>query len=175
MLACTLLLVAFGAGVPPSEGTSVDAGKGIAKPHAPFADTLDWGTLPEVLATHAETRPVLVYVHAPWCGSCRKMEREAFPAATPLLGRFARARLDFDDRDSALTVGGVTKSPFDWARHLGVGATPGFVFLDADGTVITSTTGGMTTESFRYLLAYVATGAYQHGAFEAYVDRVSAP
>jgi len=182
-LVCALTLTIFGASATLSQGESFDPSldpsfdprTSLEGPGAPIADTLGWKTLPEVLAAHADRRPVLVYVHAPWCGPCRKMEREVFPAATPLLRRFARARLDFDDRDSALTVDGVTKSPFDWARHFGIATTPGFVFFDPNGTAITSTTGGMTSESFRYLPAYVATGAHRHESFEAYVDRVSAP
>jgi thioredoxin-related protein len=135
-------------------------------------DSVRWQPLPQALAAAAQARqPVLIYVHAPGCGPCRQMERDVFPEVVPLLDRFALAGLDFDDHDTGITVDGLTQSPFAWARHFGADATPAFVLLDADGALITRTTGFLDAASFSLLLAYVATGAHRHTAFDDYVRR----
>lgn len=138
------------------------------------ADSVRWQPLPQALAAAAQARqPVLIYVHAPWCGPCRRMERDVFPEVAPLLDRFALAGLDADDYDTRIEVDGVTQSPFGWARHFGADATPAFVLLDADGALITRTTGFLDADRFSLLLAYVATGAHRHASFDDYVRRTT--
>lgn len=104
----------------------------------------DWHTLPEALA-HArdEGRPALVYVQAAWCGPCRRLEREtlADPAIAGRLGRFALARLGFDDRDRHQRVGPYRLSEAEWARRLGAETTPTLVLLAPDGSVLGRHTG----------------------------------
>ena len=139
-------------------------------------DSLQWQGLPQALEDAARTRrPVLIYVHAPWCGPCRRMERDVFPQTTSLLGRFALARLDFDDHETQIELEGVARSPFAWAHHFGAGTTPSFVLLDTDGSVITRATGFVDVRGFSLLLAYVATGAYRHATFDDYAHRASQP
>lgn len=133
---------------------------------------LVWLSLGEALEQgRREDRPTLVYVEAPWCGPCRRMEREVFPEVRPLLDRLARAELDYGEHETRLRLGEQTRSPFAWARHLGIDATPGFVLLAADGTPIASATGYLQAEAFGLLLAYATTGAYRHASFEEYVGR----
>ena len=133
---------------------------------------LAWSSLSNALEQgRREGRPTLVYVQAPWCGPCRKMEREVFPEVRPLLERLARAELDYDEHEVRLRLGEQTRSPSAWARHFGVDATPGFVLLAEDGALITSVTGFLQAEAFGLLLAYVATGAYRHASFEDYVEQ----
>lgn len=131
-----------------------------------------WARLDEALAEAAgRSKPVLVYVHAPGGGPCLKMERDVFPKVAPLLGRFARAGLDLDDRESRVIVGDMTLSPAEWALRLGAEATPSFVLLAPDGSVITRVMGYTEERGFALLLAYVATGAYRHAGFEDYVEQ----
>lgn len=138
------------------------------------APSLTWDSLPDALTqARQETRPVLVYAAAPWCGLCRRMERDVFPAVRPLLDRFARARLNYDDHETRLAISGRMQSPFAWARDLGIDATPGFALLEPDGTRITHVTSYLDAASFSLLLAYVATGAYRHASFEAYAARAA--
>jgi len=149
---------------------------GAARAQAP--DAPRWHDLPAALAAaRAEGRPVLVYVHALWCGPCRRMERTVFaePGVRPLLARFALARLDYGDHSTPLTIGGQTRSPAGWARHLGADATPAFVLLRSDGTGITRMSGYIGAARFGRLLAYVATGAYRHASFEAYLRHAHSP
>ncbi len=140
---------------------------------AQSADAVTWNSLPEALSTtEAEARPILIYVHAAWCGPCLRMERDVFPSVQPLLDRFARAELDFDDHETALTVGDVTRSPFAWAQHFGAEAPPALILLDTDGNRLTQVTGFVDTDGLAVLLAWVATGAHRHASFEAYAAQV---
>ena len=132
------------------------------------ADSLQWQSLPQALEDAAgKQQPILIYVHAPWCGPCL---RDLFPEVAPLLERFALARLDLGNHDPLIEVAGLTQSPAAWARHFGADTTPAFVFLAPDGTIITRVTGFQDVQGFSLLLAYVATGAYRHATLESYAQ-----
>ncbi|RMH66727.1 MAG: thioredoxin family protein [Bacteroidetes bacterium] len=149
---------------------------GLLLPCAPAQPTpaLPWHTLPEALAEARQTRrPVLVYATAPWCGLCRRMERDVFPAVRPLLARFVLAELRFDDHDTTLSLGGRAQTPFARGRDLGIEATPGIALLAPDGTRITHATGYLDAASLSLLLAYVATGAYRHASFATYAAQTA--
>ena len=105
---------------------------------------LEWGSLPEALADAATTkRPTLVYVHAAWCAPCRRLERETFadPAVAARLGRFARAKLTFDDYDRTHRLGDYRLSEAAWAARLGAETTPALIVLAPDGSFLTRQIG----------------------------------
>ena len=130
----------------------------------------EWLSLPVALQTAAsENRPVLVYIKAPWCGPCKKMEREVFPKISPLLDRFVLAKIDYDDHETLLAISDKHLTPFEWARHFGLDVTPGFALLEPNGKIITQFTGFQTQREMGLALAFVATRAYRHGTFESYV------
>ncbi len=131
----------------------------------------DWYTLSAALPMAAqEHKPVFVYISAPWCGPCHTMEKQVFPQAAPLLERFIKVKIRYDDHDNSIRVGQRVLTPFAWAQHLGIEATPGFVVLDHQGSVLLHHTGLLDTKSFNLLLAYIATDAYKHASFEAYMS-----
>ncbi|MEL7168069.1 MAG: thioredoxin family protein [Bacteroidota bacterium] len=139
------------------------------------SEDVTWASLPDAFAEAAATgQPVLVYVHAAWCGPCRQMEAAVFSEVAPLLARFARAELDYADHESRLTLGDHTRSPFAWARHFGAVGTPTFVLLEPDGTPITRVQGAQTADAFALLLAFVATDAYRHTDFASYAAHAQA-
>ena len=136
------------------------------------AKDVEWLNLPEAFTqAQEEQTPLLIYVQAPWCGPCKVMERDVFPQTTPLLKRFTLARLNFDDHESTVSFAGRQMTSFDWAQHMGIEATPGFVLTEPDGTIITHFTGYLDKQRFSLLLAFVATGAYQHDSFKDYVQQ----
>ncbi len=138
--------------------------------HVPAQD--DWYTLSAAMPLAAQQQqPIFVYISAPWCGPCLTMETQVFPQAAPLLKRFIQVKMRYDEHDSSIQVGQSVLSPFEWSRHLGIEATPGFVVLDHRGSVLVHHTGALDTKSFNLLLAYIATDAYKHASFEAYMSK----
>lgn len=140
---------------------------------APADRDIEWLSL-DVAAEEARggKKPLLLYVHAPWCGPCLKMERDVFSEVEPLLKRFALAALDYDDNESSITAYGITRTPFGWATHYGAEATPTFILLTPTGSIITRASGYIDTRGFSLLLSYVATRAYNHTSFEDYAATV---
>lgn len=133
-----------------------------------------WQSLPAALeAGRHANKPVLVYIHAPWCGPCLKMEQEVFPEVASLLDRFALGALNYDDNESTVAVAGNTRTPLAWATHYGAAATPSFVLLTPAGDVVTTVSGFVESRAFGLLLAYVSTNAYKHASFEQYVASIN--
>ena len=134
---------------------------------------ITWLTLTQATEeARMENKPILVYVHAPWCGPCLKMEKEVFPEVEVLLNRFALAELDYDDNETSIKAYGHTSSPIEWAIRYGAEATPTFILLTPSGAVVTRASGFIDTKGFSVLLAYVATKAYNHTSFEEYAASV---
>lgn len=100
-----------------------------------WAQAPAWEPLAVALAAG---RPTLVYVQAPWCGPCRRLERETFAdaAVDARLDRFALARLTIDDHDRTHRVGPYRLTEAAWAARLGAAATPTLVLLGPDGAVL---------------------------------------
>ncbi|MEZ4700934.1 MAG: thioredoxin fold domain-containing protein [Rhodothermales bacterium] len=137
-------------------------------------DTVSWRSLGAAFEESAQTnKPILVYIRAPWCGPCARMERDVFPAVSPALALFTPAALRIDDGAARHRIGGELLSEQAWANRLGAEATPTLVFLAPDGAVITRTSGFVDADSLGLLLAYVGTGAYRHRKFGAYVEHVT--
>lgn len=114
-------------------------GASVVRAQAP-----DWLGLNQALVLSEKSgAPTLVYVQAPWCGPCRRFERETFADATVAarLERFARARLTFDAYDDFVTVGGYRLSEADWSARLGAASTPTLIVLTPDGAVLGRHTG----------------------------------
>lgn len=128
------------------------------------------GAAEPVASWTADGRPALVYVHAPTCGPCRRMERDVFSPAAPLLARLNRIGLDLSDHDAPHPG---APSPADRARALGAAATPSFILIAPDGAPLAHATGFLDAQAFTLLLAYAATGAYRHASFAAYVERTT--
>lgn len=98
-----------------------------------------WSSLSEALHLAAEEgKPVVVYVSAPWCGPCLRLERETFmnKYVQERLSRVARAGLRIDGHDRIQRIAGYRLSEAEWAVQLGIESTPALVFLSPDGTVL---------------------------------------
>lgn len=99
----------------------------------------EWSSFPEALRlAQEEEKPVIVYVHAPWCGPCLRLERETFADqdVQQRLHRMARANLRIDAHDRIQRYAGYRLSEAEWAMRLGVETTPALVFLTSDGAVL---------------------------------------
>lgn len=136
-------------------------------------DTLSWQPFERALETAAkEDRPVLVHVHAPWCGWCLKMEREVYPALQPYLGkRFAVVRLQWDDPATTHRYRGHRLSEKELARRLGAEQVPAILFLASDGSLLLRLDGFMETDELRPVLRYIASEAYHEQSFEDFLQQ----
>lgn len=112
----------------------------------PFGEALTYAA--------AENLPLVIYVEAPWCGPCRQMERETFahPAVQHRLSRVEWTTLTIDNTDRQHRVGSYKHSEAAWASHLGIVSTPGLVFMQPDGSVMSRHTGYLPPEE---LLPYL--------------------
>lgn len=128
---------------------------GLALPLRGQAPPLAWQMLPEALAEAATSnRPALVYVRAAWCSPCHRLERETFADSLVVrrLGRFARAKLTFDDADRTHRLGGYRRSEAEWSAHLGATSTPTLILLAPDGALLARHPGFLPPEGLLTLL-----------------------
>jgi thioredoxin-related protein len=130
-----------------------------------------WQSFEAARAASAQRgRPLLVYVRAPWCGWCYRLEEAVFPAVQPYLAEhFELARLDVGDDAAQYRLGPRVLSAAELARHLGAATTPALVFLDAGGQPVLRLPSYVEADVLRPVLAYVASGAYRRQSYEAYL------
>ncbi len=136
---------------------------------------VDWMPFADALAVGAmEGKPVMVYVHAPWCGPCHKLDKEVFADSTIqhyLESTFITTKLNFDTRDDRIEVGDKVLSSQDWVFQLGAETVPTMVFLDTDGRIITRLGTYLPAQEFQLVLQFVATQAYEVESFKAFRQR----
>ncbi|SHE60189.1 Thioredoxin-related protein [Fodinibius roseus] len=131
---------------------------------------LQWLPFEKALATaDSSNRPVLVDIWAPWCGWCRKLKKEVYPALAPeWSGQFVLTRVNRDDREAVHHYRGQKLSSLRLAQKLGARQVPSIVFLNARGKYLLHVTGFLDAKSLEPLLAYIATGAYHRQSFETF-------
>lgn len=125
------------------------------------SDPSPWLNFEQALTEARETgRPVLVYVRAPWCGPCRRLEHETFtdPAIRLLLEGFVLARLTIDDHDRMHRAGPYRLSEAGWAARLGAESTPTLVFLSSEGAHLGRSLGFLPPEGLLPILGAVLAG-----------------
>jgi thioredoxin-like negative regulator of GroEL len=83
------------------------------------------------------SRPMLVYFTASWCGPCQQMKKDTLPDASvkQSLAKYVPVMIDIDQQP-------------DVAQKFGVRSIPTFMAVDADGTVLKMSGGGMPASAF---------------------------
>lgn len=115
---------------------------------------------------------VLLMFHFDDCPYCAKMKREVL--SRPEVQRYFRERfasVAIDTRGAQAVTGfdGRTLPEREFARSLGLRATPTFRFHSADGRQIAEHRGAIYDPAEFILLGeYVASGAYRSGSFASY-------
>lgn len=82
-------------------------------------------------------KPVMVEFYTDWCGVCKSMDAQTFPAPEVVAEsqNFVNVRVNAESRT-------------DLAQQYGVSGYPTFVFLDSNGNVRSSVAGGFSPANF---------------------------
>lgn len=118
-------------------------------------------------------KKVLVYAGANWCIYCQKMDEEVFPkprVIDSLNTYFYGVRVNIESRAPMLfNKKQTTQAQF--ARRHRVRATPTFIFLNSDGSVIGAQPGFIPAKTFSQLLGYIGSEAYKQIEFGTYLNK----
>jgi len=123
-------------------------------------------------ARKAGQHGLLVMYHFDECPYCARMKREVL--SRPDVQAYYRKRfraIAIDTRGAQEVTGfsGPAMPEREFARALGVRATPTFQFYAVDGTLLVAQRGAIYDPvEFMLLGDYVASGAYRGGSFAAY-------
>ncbi len=93
-------------------------------------------------------QPMMVYIGAPWCGACLRMESTTFEntAVQSRLAGFVLAYIEMHETDRKHRIGPYHMTEAKWAERLGAETTPTLVFLDSDGAVMGRQVGYLPAE-----------------------------
>lgn len=158
-----LLLLTLGFTLPaPGAVTGAVATDG-APAAPPAAPAIEWLGYEAGLARARETgRPLLISFWADWCKYCQKMKAETYvdPAVVAAVNR------DF----VAVTVN--TTEDRKRAADYFVRGLPTIWFVEPDGrTRITNLPGYVDAPTFRQILGYIGSRAFEKMDFKAYADQ----
>ncbi|MCW9707556.1 thioredoxin family protein [Fodinibius salsisoli] len=135
-----------------------------------YSQNLAWHSFDKALAMADTTsRHVLVDVSAPWCGWCRKMKKEVYPALDGILSdQFILTRLNRDDNSTMHRYQGNRLTSIRLAQHFNVQEVPAVVLLSPKGAYLTHIGGFIEPDTLKPLLQYIASNAYRHQSFEQF-------
>lgn len=158
-----LLMPALLSGCAPSETSE-------RIPNYDFAEAeLNDIPLEEAIAKAVQNdKKVVIDVYTDWCGYCRRMRNETYPAQSvqnALDEYYYFVRLNAES-DEVVTYGGQRVSKRNLAVQLGATSYPTTVFLNNKGEPLGMQPGFLEADMFEKLLVYVGRDAYEHTAFE---------
>lgn len=130
---------------------------------------ISWISLEEALDTKKEDpKKVMLFMEADWCSLCKKMKKEVFPdpEVWPLLNNnFHSVRIDIESEEM-VTFKGKKWTKKELSQEFGLYATPTFIFMDTDQSIIGNKAGYMNKQDFKGLLNFVAKEEYKEEGFK---------
>jgi len=118
---------------------------------------LDWKSFEDAIEiAKTDQKPIMVDVWAPWCGWCKKMQKEVYPEHSETLKNdFILTRLNRDDNNSKVKYLDQSLSHLRLAQRFNVQSVPAVVFLSADGNYLFHVSGYVEPQKFKQVLMYI--------------------
>lgn len=138
-------------------------------------DRITWQSFEDAISVARKTgKPILVDIWAPWCGWCRKMKKETYPALkTELANSYVLTRLNRDDNKTLIQYKDQQLTPLRLAQKLNARTVPTVVLLSSEGDYLLHITGFLKEESLKPILKYISKEAYKKYSYESYLQRSS--
>jgi thioredoxin-related protein len=128
------------------------------------SQNIDWLEFEKALSmAEDDSMKVMLFMEADWCTLCKKMKKEVFPnpeIQATLKEKFHSVRINIESEDT-IVFRGVEQSKKELSKDFGLYATPTFIFLSSDKSVIGNKPGYMDKNEFLELLQFVANGDYK--------------
>ncbi len=100
---------------------------------------------------------IFTNVWAPWCGWCKKYEKEVYPEISELLeNQFILTRLNRDDRQNRQLFGNRRLTPFEISRVMNVQSVPAIAIMNHKREVLFLLEGFVGKDELVQILNQVA-------------------
>jgi len=137
-------------------------------------EAIQWYSMTEAQdLAKKNNKKVFIYAEASWCVYCKKMEKKVFPQQAvidSLMAYYYPVNIDIESEEM-MEYNGQQMTQQQFARNYRIRATPTFFFFDKTGKVLGMQPGFIPAETFRILLSYVGSGAFQNMNFEDYLSQ----
>ena len=126
----------------------------VSEPVYGQSSDLTWVPIEDAVErAKVDQKPIMIDVWAPWCGWCKKMQKEVYPeVAESLESEFILTRLNRDDNNTKVLFKGQKLSQLRLAQKLKVPSVPAVVFLSADGNYLFHISGYISAQDFKQIL-----------------------